>query len=60
MFAISANSFPFSEAPPIRAPSIYCSLNKTSAFLLVTLPPYKTFGVKLFLDVDCTISFINL
>jgi len=48
MFAISANSFPFSEAPPIRAPSIYCSLNKTSAFLLVTLPPYKTFGVKLF------------
>ena len=50
MFAIFANSFPFSEAPPIRAPSMWTSLNKSSAFLLETLPPYITFGVKLFLD----------
>ena len=51
---------PSSEAPPTNAQSTNFSLKKLSAFLSVTLPPYKTFGERLFSELDCTTSFMYL
>ena len=56
---IFANTFASKDAPPTNAPSILSSLKKVSALFSLTLPPYKTFGVILFADADCTTSFIN-
>ena len=60
MLTIFAKVVPSSDAPPTNAPSTNSSLKKLSAFLSVTLPPYKTFGIRLFAELDCTTSFIYL
>ena len=54
MFTISAKIEPSKEAPPINAPSTKSCSKKLIAFMSVTLPPYKTSGTRLFVEMDCT------
>ena len=41
---ISINFFGFCDAPPIKKPSMSGIIFNWSIFLLLTEPPYKTFG----------------
>ena len=52
---ISINFFEFCDAPPIKKPSMSGIIFNWSIFLLLTEPPYKTFG-----DFFPNLLFINL
>ena len=52
---ISINFFGFCDAPPIKNPSMSGIIFNWSIFLLLTEPPYKTFG-----DFFLNLLFINL